>query len=95
MNVTPNERQLVHAGDQLVRENLQVFDAYPGVELKGMPTPPAKDIVGWVRTLAEPPVTRLYISNKFDRTQRSLLMYCTATFFFFYPLRRNQCISQI
>lgn len=52
MSVTPNERQ-VHAGDQLVRENLQVFDAYPGVELKGVPSPPAKDIIGWVRTLAE------------------------------------------
>jgi hypothetical protein len=53
MIVTPNERRLVHGGDQLVRGNLQAFDAHLGVESKGMPTPPAKDIVGWVRTLAE------------------------------------------
>ena len=53
MIVTPNERRLlVHGGDQLVRENLQAFDAHLGVELKGMATP-AKDIAGWVRTLAE------------------------------------------
>ena len=53
MIVTPNERRLVHGGDQLVRGNLQAFDALLGIESKGMPTPPAKDIVGWVRTLAE------------------------------------------
>jgi hypothetical protein len=53
MSVTPHERQLVYGDGQLVRGNLEAFDAYPGVELKGMPTPPAKDIIGWVRTLAE------------------------------------------
>jgi hypothetical protein len=50
--VTSNECRLVHGGNQLVRENLQAFDAHLGVESKGMPTP-AKDIAGWVRTLAE------------------------------------------
>jgi hypothetical protein len=54
MIVMPNVRRLpVHGGDELVRDNIQAFDAHLGVELKGTSTPPAKDIAGWVRTLAE------------------------------------------
>jgi hypothetical protein len=78
MSKTPNERQLAHAGEPLVLESLQLFDAYPGVGLKGMPTPPLKisqdGFTRWPRTTRDETIFQI------DRTYNAHCLYTAIVF---------------